>query len=35
MRVMRLWKRLSGETVNDLSLGVFEARLDGALRNLF
>jgi len=34
MRVVRHWNRLPGEAVDDPSLEVFKARLDGALSNL-
>ena len=35
VRVVRYWHRLPRETVDTPSLGVFQARLDGALGNLF
>lgn len=34
MRMVRHWHRLLRETVDIPSLGVFQARLDGALRNM-
>jgi len=34
MRVDKLWHRLPREAVDDPSLAVFKARLDGALSNL-
>ncbi|KFU89955.1 hypothetical protein M959_10925, partial [Chaetura pelagica] len=34
MRVVRHWNRLPQEAVDDTSLKVFKARLDGALSNL-
>ena len=34
MRVVRCWNRLLKEVVNAPSLGVFKARLDGALGSL-
>ena len=34
VRLVRHWKRLPREVVNDPSLEVFKARLDGALSNL-
>jgi len=34
LRVVRHWNRLPREDVDDLSLEVFKARLDGALSNL-
>ena len=33
-RVVRCWNRLPREVVDALSLGVFKARLNGALGNL-
>ena len=33
-RVVRCWNRLSTEAVDALSLGMFKARLDGALGRL-
>ncbi|KGL92278.1 hypothetical protein N301_00411, partial [Charadrius vociferus] len=34
LRVVRHWNRLPREAVDAPSLGVFKARLDGALKNL-
>jgi len=34
MRVVRHWNILPRDAVDDLSLAVFKARLDGALSNL-
>ena len=34
MRVVRFWNRLHSEVVDAPSLGVFKARLDGALGSL-